>query len=412
MSEVMNVPEGWEIKNFSELAKVNMGQSPDSAYVNENQEGMAFLQGNADFGEKNPKECYWVTEPKKVSKEGDILISVRAPVGDMNIADKEYCIGRGLASLTVNKIDPSYGFYALFEEKRQLDRLSQGSTFLAVGKNDFDVIKIKYPTDTKEQQKIAKILSIFDQTIEATQKLIAKEKYIKKGLMHDLLTNGIDQNGKIRSPQTHKYNESELGLIPEGWEVVELKDNLTYISYGFTNPMPTTENGPFMVTAADIKYGKISYQTCRKTSQDAFDNLLTQKSKPIKNDILLTKDGTLGRIALMDDSMICINQSVALLRPNNQVDAMFLKHLLESPMYQKKILDDAGGSTIKHIYITIIDKMKLAQPLGLLEQTQIANIITTQDKKIETEEKNLAKLKELKKGLMNDLLSGKVRVKM
>lgn len=169
-----------------------MGQSPDSEFVNENQKGIAFLQGNADFGEISPRESYWVTEPKKMAKKGDVLISVRAPVGDINIADKEYCIGRGLASLTINKINSQYGYYSLLSEVRQLDRLSQGSTFLAIGKNDFDQLKIKSPKKIQEQQKIATILIAQGKKIVTEEKNLAKLKELKKGLMHDLLS------GKVR----------------------------------------------------------------------------------------------------------------------------------------------------------------------------------------------------------------------
>ena len=179
---MIEVPEGWEIKPFSSLASINMGQSPESEFVNENQEGIAFLQGNADFGDINPKELYWVKVPKKLAKKDDILISVRAPVGDMNMADKEYCIGRGLSALTIKKINQKFGFYALFQERIQLDRLAQGSTFLAIGKNDFDKLLIKYPKEKIEQEKIAKILSTLDNAIESTNRIIEKEKNIKNYL--------------------------------------------------------------------------------------------------------------------------------------------------------------------------------------------------------------------------------------
>ncbi len=151
---MIEVPEGWEIKPFSSLASINMGQSPESEFVNENQEGIAFLQGNADFGDINPKGLYWVKVPKKLAKKDDILISVRAPVGDINMADKEYCIGRGLSALTIKKINQKFGFYALFQERIQLDRLAQGSTFLAIGKNDIKIFCTNSMGQTSLQQKL------------------------------------------------------------------------------------------------------------------------------------------------------------------------------------------------------------------------------------------------------------------
>jgi type I restriction enzyme, S subunit len=182
------LPDEWEVQPFSKVSSINMGQSPESEYVNENQIGIPFLQGNAEFGEKYPAEIYWTPQPKKLSKENDILISVRAPVGDINISDKEYCIGRGLASLTIKNLDPDFGYYALIQERYQLDRLAQGSTFLAIGKNDFDKLIIKIPTSKNEQKQIAKILTTQDKKIEAEETNLAKLKELKKGLMNDLLS--------------------------------------------------------------------------------------------------------------------------------------------------------------------------------------------------------------------------------
>ena len=95
------------------------------------------------------------------------------------------------------------------------------------------------------------------------------------------------------------YKQTEVGLIPETWDCAKLDEFISFISYGFTNPMPTTEDGVYMVTATDIEGGQINYQTARFTSRDAFDRKLTSKSKPMPDDVLLTKDGALGRVALV-----------------------------------------------------------------------------------------------------------------
>ncbi|MBK5966833.1 hypothetical protein CCR95_22850 [Thiocystis minor] len=120
------------------------------------------------------------------------------------------------------------------------------------------------------------------------------------------------------------YKLTEVGVIPEDWECRKLEEYFSLISYGFTNPMPTVEHGIYMVTAADINQGRIQLETARKTTEAAYRTLLTAKSKPKKNDILLTKDGSLGRLALVRDETICINQSVAVIRPNEKVDPDFL----------------------------------------------------------------------------------------
>ena len=261
-----------------------------------------------------------------------------------------------------------------------------------------------------EQQLVAKIFNLIDRAIEQTETIIAKQKRIKIGLMQDLLTKGVDEHGHIRYEATHEFKDSPLGKIPKEWEVNELRHHISYISYGFTNPMPEAGDGPYLVTAININDGKILYDTCRRTSIHAFNMLLTNKSRPKLNDLLITKDGSLGRLAIVDRVPLCINQSVAIMRTNEKVEAHFLKLLLESPRYQKTIADDAGGSTIKHIYITKIDKMFLGVPRSKDEQKQILKIIDKYNAVIEAEKIKLSVLKRTRQGLMQDLITGNVCV--
>ncbi len=206
------------------------------------------------------------------------------------------------------------------------------------------------------------------------------------------------------------YKQTEVGVIPEEWACEKLAGFFSFISYGFTNPMPTVHDGIFMITAADINEGRLQLETARKTSETAYRKLLTAKSKPRKNDILLTKDGTLGRLALVGDETVCINQSVAVIRPNDRVEPQFLKLLLESPRYQKRMVEDAGGSTIKHIYITIVDKMPLGLPLDRAEQRAIAEALSEVDGLLGGLDRLIAKKRDLKQAAMQQLLTGQTRL--
>jgi type I restriction enzyme, S subunit len=206
------------------------------------------------------------------------------------------------------------------------------------------------------------------------------------------------------------YKQTEVGVIPEEWEVKPLSEFLSFISYGFTNPMPTVHEGVFMITAADINDGRLQLDTARKTSESAYRTLLTPKSKPRPNDILLTKDGTLGRLALVGGEPICINQSVAVMRSNEKVEPAFLKLLLESQRYQQRMLEDAGGSTIKHIYITIVDKMPIGLPPGKAEQQAIAEALSNVDALLGGLDRLIAKKRDLKQAAMQQLLTGKTRL--
>ena len=155
---------------------------------------------------------------------------------------------------------------------------------------------------------------------------------------------------------------AEIGVVPDSWCVEELRYFLDRITYGFTNPMPDAEDGPWKLTAKDIVDGRINYATARKTTPEAFRNDLTDKSRPKVGDVLLTKDGSIGRVAVVDREGICINQSVALLQTNCLIKPEYLKYLLLTPYYQTVMEGDSDGSTIKHIYITRVDKMQVEPP--------------------------------------------------
>lgn len=169
---------------------------------------------------------------------------------------------------------------------------------------------------------------------------------------------------------------------PDGWTKAPLAAFVTRITYGFTNPMPTTTDGPFMVTARDIHDGRIDYTTARRTSPDAYDTDLTDKSRPQVGDVLLTKDGSIGRVAVCDRPGICVNQSVAVIRPTPQILPRYLRFLLESPGYQRTMEADSDGTTIKHIYITRVDKMPILVP-PIIQQQAILQLLGALDDKIE-----------------------------
>ena len=204
--------------------------------------------------------------------------------------------------------------------------------------------------------------------------------------------------------KAEEFKDSLVGRIPKDWDVSSLAALTPYITYGFTNPMPTTKDGPWMITAFDIANGKICYGQARHTSEKAYKNDLTQKSKPNLGDILITKDGTLGRIAVVDRTGICINQSVACLRPLLDTDVRFLVHYLRSDIGQERMLADAGGSTIKHIYITKLAQMEVPVP-PREERTRISDILDTIDSAIAHTSSLIAKLKQMKAGLLHDLLT-------
>ena len=185
--------------------------------------------------------------------------------------------------------------------------------------------------------------------------------------------------------------ESDYGFEP-------LSAFLQDITYGFTNPMPDAESGPWKVTAKDVVNGHINFETARRTTQEAYDTL-TDKSKPSIGSILLTKDGSLGRTAIVEDDNICVNQSVAVLIANKRVLPQFLEVLFRTPYYQKEMLKDSGGGTIKHIYITKVNKMMVVVP-SIAEQVSFMRFVSQVDKSKLSIQQSLEKLETLKQSLM------------
>lgn len=185
------VPEEWEVVRLGDVADLVMGQSPPGETYNEEGKGKPFLQGKADFGSLHPKHIKYTTKPLKIAKKGSILLSVRAPVGDVNLSDIDYCIGRGLSSLSLRKGDNIFLFYLLYYHKSEIEKEGTGSTFKAINKIKLQNIKIPLPP-LPEQQKIAEVLSTVDEMLELERERKGKLERLKKGLMQALLT------GKVR----------------------------------------------------------------------------------------------------------------------------------------------------------------------------------------------------------------------
>jgi type I restriction enzyme S subunit len=143
------VPEGWEVGELKDIANITMGQSPPGESYNEDGEGMIFYQGCTDFGNRFPTVRKFTTEPTRYAKEGDILLSVRAPVGTLNISKENCCIGRGLASLNSKDNCIGYLFGVMVNLKQIFDRRNvDGTTFGSITKDDLFSLKVVKPTST------------------------------------------------------------------------------------------------------------------------------------------------------------------------------------------------------------------------------------------------------------------------
>jgi type I restriction enzyme S subunit len=167
-----NLPEGWRMGRLSEIATITMGQSPEGETYNLDGQGMIFYQGRTDFGRRFPTARVYTTSPTRYAKEGDVLLSVRAPVGDLNVASHDCCIGRGLASLRSQHNCQSYLFYQL-QNLSNVFNVSddEGTIFGSINKDDLFNIEIVVPT-LKEMKLFEEKASVIDKQIGIKDKEI------------------------------------------------------------------------------------------------------------------------------------------------------------------------------------------------------------------------------------------------
>ena len=181
----------WAARRLGDVAQLKMGQSPPGCRVTDLDGGLPFLQGNAEFGSRCPTATLQCEAAARRSAPGDSLISVRAPVGAINRADRGYGIGRGLAAVTFHMVNPDFGHHALVEWSRDLRRVSQGTTFSAIGRTELAALRFPVPP-LEEQRRIAEILDTIDETIQATERVIAKLRQQGASLEAWLLREGQD----------------------------------------------------------------------------------------------------------------------------------------------------------------------------------------------------------------------------
>ncbi len=393
---MVKLPEGWERRRLGDVSSVIMGQSPSSSLINKEGKGLPFLQGNAEFTSKYPNPINWIEKPLKTASKGSILVSVRAPIGDLNFANSQCCIGRGLASIEANGfiVDNIFLWYSMHYFINELIRIGQGSTFEAIGRNELRNLCISLPP-LPEQRKIAEILETADKAIEKTDAIIEKYRRIKQGLMQDLLTKGIDEKGQIRSEETHKFKDSPLGRLPEEWEVVRLGE---IISVYDKKRIPL--DSEFRLT---IK-GNIPY--CGATGVIDYINDYIFDGEYL----LIAEDGgNFGRFeetAYMMKGKFWANNHVHILRGRDGMsDNNFLMYFINF----QDISCYISGSTREKLNQALLKSIIIPLP-PLPEQHRIASVLSQIDEVIEKEERYKEKLERIKQGLMQDLLTGEVRV--
>jgi type I restriction enzyme S subunit len=336
-------------------------------------------------------------------------------VGDLNKADREYCIGRGLAAVRFkNSIDTKFGWHLLSYWATSLRVVAQGSTFEAIGKQELANLQVA-DISLLEQRRIAEILDTIDEAIQKTEVLISKLKAMKQGLLQDLLTRGLDKNGKLRDPKAHpeQLKDSPLGSIPKEWVIQELGKAAPKIQDG-THFSPKTTSGPFRyLTSKNIRFGHVDLSDCGWISKKEHEAIYSRCDVRY-GDVLLTKDGAnTGNAAINNlNEPASLLSSVAFIRCDDRtLHSEYVFHYLLSPGCQQRIKDLMSGNAITRLTLERIKSFIIPLP-SIKEQLRIIQPLNSHDARIRTEEQYRDKLKLQKKGLMHDLLTGKVRMKV
>ena len=391
---MIQVPDGWEMKPLKDILSIQYGK--DQKEVELVNGKYPILGSGGVIGYTNH---FLYDKPS-------VLIGRKGTINNPQYMETPFwTVDTLFYSHIKNKNIPKWVYYVF--QSINWNSYNEASGVPSLSTTNINRIEILKPT-IKEQEKIAKILSTLDNAIESTNRIIEKEKNIKTALMQELLTNGIDKNGQIRTPQTHTYKQSELGLIPDEWEVKALKsvgsckNGLTY------SPDDIVESdGVLVLRSSNIKNNKLTFSDNVFVREDMKINYKVQE-----NDILIcVRNGSknlIGKNALITRESINMAHGAFMTVFHSNINE-YVFQLFQSDLFFKQVEKNLGA-TINSINNSDLLLFDFSFPKDEIEQKQITKILTTQDKKIETEEKNLAKLKELKKGLMNDLLSGVVRV--
>ena len=408
------IPVHSKVKRLKYIADLNMGQSPPSEEYNSDQLGTPFLQGNAEFGPHHPTPKIYCPTAKKHANPGDILLSVRAPVGAINVADQEYGIGRGLCAIRprTNQLEHRYAKYLLEVVRTELYVVATGSTYDAVTVDEVSNMTCVVPP-ISEQIQIADFL---DRKTEQIDELIRiKERRIellqeqRTVLINRTVTKGLDPNVEMK-PSGVEW----IGEIPKHWTMTRLKylgESIIGLSY---KPEDVTDdkNGTLVLRASNIQNGKPSF----------LDNVyvnaeIDEKLRLKAGDILIcSRSGSrelIGKNMTITKKLEGITFGVFMTVFRTKF-FRFISHFLNSQVFKNQ----SGlflTTTINQLTINTLNNFLICFPTDEGEQAQIATFLNhrTQqiDELIAAEQRKIELLKEYRQSLISEVVTGKVDVR-
>lgn len=228
----------WKIKKLGEVSNILMGQSPSSDFYNTEEKGLPFYQGNADFGKLHPIVRTYCTHPIRIAEARDILISVRAPIGAINIALGRCCIGRGLASIRAikNKTIYKYIYYCLFFYKEKLISLGTGSTFKAINKNILTDLNIQIPPIDIQKQIVEELDTLSDIITKKKEQLAELDK-LAQATFYDMFGDPIKNEKEWEMRRLEELGDWASGGTPLRSNLLYFKGSIPWVTSGELNSL-------------------------------------------------------------------------------------------------------------------------------------------------------------------------------
>lgn len=368
----------WKQTTLGESYPLTMGQSPSSLFYNTNQKGLPLIQGAADMQGGRTIIRFYSLEGSKSAQQGDIILSVRAPVGRVVLTDFDCFIGRGVCAISSRN---KYPFYFLQSYEKSWSKLASGSTFDSITGKEVSTLPISLPS-LLEQQKIATFLSLLDERIEAQRQIIKERKAEKKALLHQLFSQSIRFPGF-----SDKWKQTTLGKI---CQVVGGGTPSTGIDKYWGGNIPW-----FTPSEIQKKYIGDSERTITEEGLSNSGARLLPKGA-----ILLTTRATVGECSISTNPC-CTNQGFQslIINPNTSTTEFIYQKV---QTLRNEFLIRANGSTFKEITAQEIRGIHMFIPT-LEEQSKIADFLSLLDTQIEVEEELLQKYEEQKKYLLRTM---------
>ncbi|EEJ3949514.1 TPA_asm: 4'-phosphopantetheinyl transferase [Salmonella enterica subsp. enterica serovar Dublin] len=358
-----HTPNSWILSLLPDIAGINMGQSPSSSDVNEQGEGIVFFQGKAEFGKLYPTPRKYCTKPTKIASVGDILLSIRAPVGPTNIATETTAIGRGLAAISAHRglTDSKYLLYYFRCIEPWLSTQGTGSTFKAISGQFIKELKAPLPSFA-EQKIIAEKLDTLLAQVDSTKARLEQIPQILKRFRQAILAAAIsgkltDKWRKLTDLQTiwKSHTLGELVTIDRGSSPRPIKDYIT-----------TDENGVNWIKIGDTKEGeKYILSTKERITKEG-----SKKSRKVTpGDFILSNSMSLGRAYIVEIEGY-VHDGWFILRLPENIDKNYFYYLLSSSQLQTQFSSLAVGGVVQNIRSELV-KQAIVNIPPLSEQHEI-----------------------------------------